>query len=226
MIRATIDKPVTLAMIAAGVLVFGVISFTRLSLDLLPDISYPTLTVRSEFPGSSSREVENLVTRPLEERLGVAGGLKRMLSISRAGEAEIILQFAWDENMDLKIMDIREKLDLYQGPESAKTPRIIRYDPREEPVVRLAIHGLDSTLLFKEGERLKRDLEPLPGIAKVDISGAESEELLVEVDINKLRRHGISLEKVSTTIQEQNVNTASGVLETDGGNYVVRIVTS
>ena len=121
--------------------VFGFVAFNRLATDLLPDITYPSITVQTEFPDTAPQEVENLVTRPVEEAVGVLRGLQTIHSVSRAGVSEVTLEFEWGSDMDALSMEVREKIDRLILPEGCEDPIILRFDPSLEPVVRLALHG-------------------------------------------------------------------------------------
>ncbi|MEZ4430728.1 MAG: efflux RND transporter permease subunit, partial [Nannocystaceae bacterium] len=129
--RFTVTRPVAVLMVFFAVMVFGFFSAFRLPLNLMPDISYPRLTVRTEYPGAAPAEVENNVSRPLEEFLGVVTGLTRISSVSRGGYSDVILEFAWDTDMDDANQDVLEKLDAVKPglPEEIKQPLILRYDP-------------------------------------------------------------------------------------------------
>ena len=129
-------RRVTVTMFTLAVLLFGFVSLSRLKVNLLPDLSYPTLTVRVELPGSAPLEVENLITRPVEEAVGIIRNVRQVRSVSRSGQSDVTLEFAWGTDMDLAGIDVREKLDLLQLPLEAKRPLLLRFDPASEPVMR------------------------------------------------------------------------------------------
>ena len=106
-----VRRPVAVTMVVLAVVVFGYISYQRLSLNLMPDITYPTLTVRTEYSGNAPEEVELAISRPLEETLGVVNNLVSISSISRSGMSDIIIEYDWNTDMNLAIQDIREKLE-------------------------------------------------------------------------------------------------------------------
>src|SRR5262245_6109601 len=112
LVDGSIRRPVTVLMIVLGVAVFGVVALSRLAVELLPDMSYPTLTIRTDLPDAAPEDVEQFVTRPIEEGVGVVPGLTRLRSASRAGQSEVTLEFATGTRMDLAALSVREKLDL------------------------------------------------------------------------------------------------------------------
>ena len=140
----TTRRPVAILMAVMAVCVFGWVSYKRLALTLMPDISYPTLTVRTEYPGTAPEEIENLVSRPLEQELGVVPRLVRIHSISQAGQSDVILEFAWDADMNSVAQDIREKVDRVLLPDDAERPLLLRYDPSLDPILRFGLHGPQS----------------------------------------------------------------------------------
>jgi len=119
-IDLSIRRRVTISMVTLAIVIFGFVSFDRLEVTLLPDLTYPTLTVRTEYPGSAPIEVESLVTKPVEEALGVVKNLIEIRSISRSGQSDVILEFAWGADMDQGRLDVREKLDALQLPLEVK----------------------------------------------------------------------------------------------------------
>src|SRR5258705_1167141 len=137
----SLKRRVTVSMCAVALVIFGVVAFTRLPINLLPDISYPTLTVETRYPGAAPAEIESLVSRPLEEAVGVVAGVQRITSVSRPGLSQVTLEFAWGRNMDFAALDIREKLDLVRLPREAEKPIVLRLDPGNDPILRLYLSG-------------------------------------------------------------------------------------
>jgi hydrophobic/amphiphilic exporter-1 (mainly G- bacteria), HAE1 family len=223
-IRISIRRPVTMAMIFMGAVVFGMKSYQELSLNLMPDLSYPALTVRSEYAEAAPEEVESFVTRPLEEALSTVSNLVEIRSVSSAGLSEIILEFWWGTDMDLVSLDVREKMDRVFLPEEVSRPTILRYNPAMDPVLRLGIYGdQDLFTLRRVAEKeLKPEVEGLPGIASVKVKGGLEEEVLVEVDEARLARLGINMEQVAQRLWQENINLAGGSLREGRAEYLVR----
>ncbi|MEJ2628477.1 MAG: efflux RND transporter permease subunit, partial [bacterium] len=115
-------RRVTIAMFTFAVILFGMVSFSRLKINLLPNLTYPTLTVRTTYPGAAPAEIENLISKPIEETLGVVKNLKRISSISRSGQSDVLLEFNWGTNMDYAGLDVREKLDALELPLEIQRP--------------------------------------------------------------------------------------------------------
>ena len=152
-IAACIRRPVSVAMFTVAACVFGLVALGRLPVNLLPEISYPTLTVETRMPGAAPIEVETLVTRPVEEAASVVPGLRRVTSRSRAGSSEVTLEFVWDTNMDFAGLDVREKLDGVLLPEDAERPRLLRFDPASDAIIRLGVSGDLPLSTIRSGRR-------------------------------------------------------------------------
>ncbi|MGD9253232.1 MAG: efflux RND transporter permease subunit, partial [Holophagae bacterium] len=226
-----VDRPVAILMVFLATVVFGFFSFLRLPVSLMPELSYPTLTVRTEYPGAAPEEVENDVSRPIEEALGVVGGLRRISSISRAGVSDVVLEFSWGIEMTEAIQDTLEKLDLVFLPDEAERPLILRFDPTLDPVLELSLSGEGVQFEGDEGLRrlrrlselqIKRALEPIKGVAAVRVRGGLEEEIHVLVEADRLRHTGLSTDDVIRRLAEENINVAGGTLREGRTEYMVR----
>ncbi len=233
LIDFAIRRRVTVVMCTVAIALFGLVSLTRLKVNLLPDLSYPTLTIRTELPGAAPLELETLVTRPVEEAVSIIRNVRQVRSVSRAGQSDVTLEFVWGTDMDLAGIDVREKLDLLQLPLEAKRPLLLRFDPSSEPVLRLAfldkgdksrdesVERLKSLRRFAE-DRLKPDLEAVEGSAAVKVSGGFEDEVQVFVDQQKLAQLGLSIDAVTRRIRAENVNLSGGRLEQGTQRFLVR----
>lgn len=233
-VEFAIRRRVTILMLTVALLLFGVVSLLRLKVDLLPDLSYPTLTIRTELPGSAPLEVENLITRPVEEAVGIIRNVRHVRSVSRSGQSDVTLAFAWGTDMDLAGIDVREKLDLLLLPLEAKRPLLLRFDPASEPVMRLALTDkanvttadaaqarLRDLRRFAE-DRLKPELESVEGSAAVKVSGGYEDEIQIYVDQQKLAQLGLSIDTVTRRVRAENVNLSGGRLEQGTQRFLVR----
>jgi len=225
------NRPVAVLMIFTALMVFGFFSYRRLPVTLMPELNYPKLTIRTEYPGAAPEEVENEISRPIEEALGVIGGLKRISSISRAGVSDVVLEFLWGTDMNRALQDVLEKLDLVFLPSEAERPLILRFDPTEDPIMELSLSGMRERYRGDAGLRrlrrlaelqVKRALEPLPGVAAVRVRGGLEEEYHVLLDLRALARLGISVEWVINRLRQENINLAGGTLQKGRAEYMVR----
>ncbi|MGH8019705.1 MAG: efflux RND transporter permease subunit, partial [Opitutaceae bacterium] len=220
----TTTRPVAILMVVLATAVFGWVSYNRLALTLMPDISYPTLTVRTEFPGTAPEEMETLISRPLEQELGIVPKLVQISSISQAGQSDLILEFDWDADMATVAQDIREKVDRVNLPDDVERPLLLRYDPSLDPIMRLGLYGPQSLfeLRYLAENEIKRDLESISGIAAVKVKGGLEEEFLVALDEQKLALLGLDINTVNNRLAAGNVNLPGGNLREGQTEYLVR----
>ena len=142
-------RPVTILVFFIAAVVFGVVAFRDLAVDLLPEITYPSLTVKTEFEGTAPSEVESLITKPIETAVGVVNNVVRVISSSRSDTSEVTLEFGWDTNMDMAALDVRERLDMVVLPDDAERPVLLRYDPSLDPIMRLGLYGDEDLIRLR-----------------------------------------------------------------------------
>ena len=220
----SVKRPVTVSMLTVAVVLFGLVAFERLPINLLPDLSYPSLTVETRFPGAAPAEVESLITRRVEEAVGILAGVRRISSRSRPGLSQVTLEFAWGREMSLAALDVRQKVDLVQLPKEAEKPTILRFDPASDPILRLYLTHDPNLyrLRYVAEELLKKDLESLDGVAAVKVSGGLEEEIQVRVDEGKLALVGLKPADLQGVLARENVNQAGGSLYEEEARYLVR----
>ncbi len=233
LVEIATERRVTIAMFVVAILLFGAVSLSRLKLNLLPDLSYPTLTVRTELTGGAPLEIENLLTKPIEEAVGVIKNVRLVRSVSRSGQSDVILEFVWGTDMDIAGVDVREKLDLLELPLEASRPLLLRFDPSSEPIIRMALvpeaesetgeARLKYLRRFAE-DRLKTDFESVEGTAAVKISGGYEDEIQITVDQKKLAQLGLSVTEVAQRVRAENVNLSGGRLEEGSQRFLVRTI--
>jgi len=235
LIEIATERRVTIVMLMVAIALFGIVSLSRLKLNLLPDISYPTVTVRTELTGAAPEEVENLLTKSIEEAVGVIRNVRLVRSVSRSGQSDVTLEFLWGTDMDIAGVDVREKLDILNLPLEASRPLLLRFDPASEPIMRLG-------LLYREGadidpevaearlkilrrlaeDRIKTELEAEEGTAAVKVSGGLEDEIEIRVDQQKLSQLGLSIDQIAARIRAENVNLSGGRLEEGDQRFLVR----
>ena len=238
----TTDRPVAVLMVFVALVVFGYFSLGQLPVTLMPDMSYPTLTVRTEYPGAAPEEVENDISRGIEEQLGVISGLSEISSISRAGISDVILEFSWGSSMSDAIQNTLEKLDTVRLPRGAEKPLLLHYDPSLDPVMELSLSfgeasdvsssEVDPSTRESDARRLrrlaelqvKRSLEPVKGVAAVRVRGGLEEEIHVLVDATELQRSNLSMNQVVSRLSAENINAAGGRIREGEAEYMVRTI--
>ena len=231
LISSVVERPVTVTMITVALLLFGLVALTRMPVELLPELGYPSITVQTEYPDAAPAEVEELVTRPIEELVGAVPGLVAVESTSREGVSEVVLDFAWGTRIDDAMADVREKLDRVRLPVESERPVVLRYDPSQEPILRLALvaEAADGVTNFRAlrdlaDEDVKQVLEKLDGVAAVQLHGGDEEEVVVELDPERLAALGIDGAEVTAAIGADNINRPGGGLTDEGNRYLIRTV--
>ncbi len=225
-VKFSINHPVTVFMFTVAAVIFGFISYSKLNLNLLPKISYPTLTIRTEYPGTAPSEIENIISKPIEETCGVVDNVVRISSVSRAELSEVTVEFAWHANMDFATLKLREKLDLLRLPVGATKPVILRYDPNQEPIMKLGLTGsTDLARIRYIAEReVKQALESVEGVAACSISGGLEDEIHIDLDEQKLSLLNIPITTVANRLDQENVNLSAGILRQKDSQFLVRTV--
>lgn len=220
----TVTRPVAITMVVITVLVFGWASLKKLRLNLLPDISYPTITVRTQYPGAAPEDVEERVSEKLQDSLATTPNLVRIWSVSRAEVSDIVLEFTWGTRVTFAMQDVREKLDRVFLPSEAEKPILLRYDPNLDPILRIGVSGEPNLRKLRRVVRddLKRELEGLPGVAAVRLRGGLEDEVRVAVNTQEIVKRNIPLELVARRLREENLNSALGKLEEGDTEFLVR----
>jgi len=226
LVKFSINRPVSIFMFTVAAVIFGFISYSRLNLNLLPTISYPTLTIKTEYPGTAPSEIENIISKPIEETCGVVDNVIRISSVSRAELSEVTVEFAWNTNMDFATLKLREKLDLLRFPMTATKPVILRYDPNQEPIMKLGLTGEGDLgrIRYTAEREVKQALESIEGVAACSISGGLEDEIHIDINEQKLSLLNIPITTVASRLSQENVNLSAGILKQKDSQYLVRTV--
>ncbi len=226
-------RRVTVGMTTLTLVLFGLIALAGLKVNLLPDLSYPTLTVRTEYEGAAPIEIESLVSQPVEEALGVVKNVRRIHSVSRTGQSDVVLEFTWGTDMEMASLETRDKLDVLTLPLESKKPVLLRFNPSTDPIMRLGLTGA-STGGFNEAElkqlrrfaddELKKRLEPVTGVAAVKVGGGLEDEIDVALDQQKLAQLGLTVADVVARLRSENVNVSAGRIDEGSQRYLVRTI--
>src|SRR5690606_36070661 len=195
-----------------------------LKVNLLPDLSYPTWTARTEYTGAAPSEIETLITEPVEEAVGVVKNLRTMKSVSRTGQSDVVLEFAWGTDMDQAGLEVRDKMESLQFPLEAEAPVLLRFNPSTQPIMRLVLSPTEAgdeeeavrqlmELRRYADDDLKKRLEPVEGVAAVKVGGGLEDEVQVDIDQRKLAQLNIPIVTVISRLQQENINISGGRLE-------------
>ena len=227
-------RPVAVSMFMIALAVLGVVSFTKLRTDLLPEISYPTLTVRTTYKGAAPEDVEDRVSERIQEALSTLPHIVRTTSLSRAETSDVVLDFEWGTSMTFAVQDVRDRLDSVVLPRDAERPLILRYDPNLDPILRIGITLPEGKkfagdkkrelihLRWLAEKRIKRELETIPGIAAVQVRGGLQEEIRIRVDPFKMAAQNLDPALLGTRLAQENLNASGGLIREGSSEYLVR----
>ncbi|MBW2262613.1 MAG: efflux RND transporter permease subunit, partial [Deltaproteobacteria bacterium] len=221
-----ISHPVTTVMITICVIILGVVALMRLRLDLLPDIDFPSISIYTTYDGVGPEEIENLITRPVEEAVATVPGVEKIESVSLEGRSRISLRFTWGTSLDTAIDDVRTRVERIRDvlPEDASTPTVFSFDVAAFPVMFMGVGGTLGPYEMRQfvEKTVKYRLERLEGVASLNIRGGYRREIQVNLDAERLEASGISPVDVVDALKRANRNVAGGVVEESTSNVLVR----
>jgi HAE1 family hydrophobic/amphiphilic exporter-1 len=214
----SLRRPVTVIMFFVSMLVIGLIAAVRLPLEQFPELNAPFIFVDLPYPGSTPQEVETSLIRPVEEALSTLEGIKTLNSISRADGGNVFIEFSdWDRDIEVIASEARERIDAIRGdlPDDFQRYQVLKFSTSDEAILRVRLASQRD--LTKEYDllevKLARRLERLPGVARVDISGATPSEIEVAIDPDRLSAHGLSLNELAMKLQAVNFSVSAGTIE-------------
>jgi hydrophobic/amphiphilic exporter-1 (mainly G- bacteria), HAE1 family len=227
--RLAIQRPVTMFMLSAIVMLIGGISLARLPVDLMPDVSFPSITVRVTYPGVGPLEMEELVTRPIEQALSAVAGLERIESTSQEGSSRVTLNLVWGTDLNEAADDVRNRLDRVRGrlPEEADAPIMFKFDASAAPIMGVGVEStegnLDRVRLREIAEHdLSQRLERVPGVAAVTVEGGLRRQIHVELSKEKIRALNLPVSRVVNLLRTENQNIPLGEIDEGDRTFLVR----
>jgi len=223
--RFSVQRPIITIMVTLILIVLGSVSLGRLQIDMLPDIELPTLSIRTDYEGASPEVMERLVTRIIEEIVATVPGVEEITSTSAEGRSHVRVSFVWGTEIDTAAIDVQSKLEdeINELPDDIVRPRIRKFDIASFPVVLLGVSSnLDPVELTELIEvRIRYRFARLPGVAQVDLWGGFDREVRVEVDPDRLKAVGVSLDRVLEAVRDANLDLPAGKIEQ--GRYEVTL---
>lgn len=226
--KAAVHRPVLTTMVFLGLIILGAVSFTRLQVDLLPEIDFPSISVVTSYEGAGPEEVETLITRPMEQAVSTIEGIDRIESLSAEGRSRVALRFVWGTNLDTALNDVRAAVERAKSrlPEDADNPVVYKFNLGSFPILYLGLSGeLDEPALRQLAEQdLGPRLERIEGVARVDVRGGLKREIHVLLDAERLEALNLAPQTVVQALRQQNRNTPAGVVEQFDDNILLRSI--
>ena len=224
--RFAVHRPVLTIMLCLIVIILGSVSFRRLPIDLMPDITYPTLSITTEYENASPEEVEELISRLIEEAMSAVPGVEEVTSVSAEGRSNVRVTFAWGTDLDAAANDIRDRLDriIPRLPEDAERPRLRKFDLASFPILILGAASNLDPIQMRDiiDNQVKYRIERIPGVASLDVHGGLNREIHVNLNAEKLKALGLPIDQVLNRIEEQNINLPAGSIEQGQMDITIR----
>ncbi|MFO7705106.1 MAG: efflux RND transporter permease subunit [Halopseudomonas sp.] len=223
----SLKKRVTMSMVVLVIVILGMISFTKLGLDMLPDMDYPYITVITTYSGVSSEDIEQNVTRPVEQWVSTVSNIKKLTSVSLEGQSVVMIEFEWGVNLDFAAQDVRDTIGMYSQflPDGADEPFVMKFNFSQMPIIAYGITGGDMNLSklrdYIDNEVATR-LERIEGVASTAVFSPEMNEILVRVDKGKLESRGLNIGQVEGAIQASNINLPAGYMTENHQEFLLR----
>lgn len=224
--HTAIRRPITMYMICGVIILLGAISLTRLPVDLMPDVTYPSITVRVSYAGVGPLEMEELVARPIEQAVSAVAGLEQINSTSSEGSATVRLNFAWGTNLNAAADDVRSRVDRIRArlPEDADAPILFKFDASSMPIMSVGVEGnLDRVTLREMAQnQLSPRMERVAGVAAVSVEGGLRRQIRVELSKEKIAALDLPVDRVTSLLRAENQNTPLGEIDEGDSTYLLR----
>ncbi len=229
MVKFSVRHPVSITMLIGVLVVLGFVSLSKMGLDLMPDVTFPSVTVITKYEGAAPEEVENMVTKPIEEAVSRINGVKRVYSVSYEGVSMVTVEFEWGKDLDFAAQDVRDRIGFIEKylPRDADKPFVVKFDMSMMPVLEVTVASdkrSPEEIKRLMDDRVKPFLEKIDGVAQVQVFGGRDREVWVEIAPAKLVYYGLSLDDVSRALMMANLNMPAGHIERGTKEYTIRII--
>ena len=224
--RFSVKKPVTITMIILIVIVLGIVSYSKLQIDLLPKMELPYVMVQTSYEGAGPEEIESIISRPLEQTLATVENIENIISISNEGSSILLLEFAFNTDMDEIMIQVREKTDIIKGflPDGTSSPLVLKMDPNALPIIQLAVSGKgDLHTIQKIAEDvISPRLERIEGTASANVSGGLKQEVEIMLKEEMIKGYNLTPSYIAQILQAENLNMPGGTVKKGNNELTVR----
>jgi HAE1 family hydrophobic/amphiphilic exporter-1 len=221
-----VRRPILTSVIFLIIIILGAVSLSRLSIDLMPEVTFPSISVVTSYGNVGPREMEELVTRPIEEALAAVQGVEEITSTSTEGTSMVRVAFGWGTDLDVAANDIRDRIDRVLGrlPDDIERPMIRKFDLSAFPIMILGVSGSMNPLDLRQivEDQVKYRLERVPGVAAVDIWGGLMREIHVDLKAAQLKALGLSTDQILAALGNENRNIPAGLYEKGDSEVLIR----
>ncbi len=224
---SAVKKPITTALMFVAIAIFGIFSFITLPIDLFPHIEGNTIMVMTSYAGASASDIENNISKPIENTLNSVSYLKHISSASRENVSVVTLEFQYGRDIDVATNDVRDKLEMIKTalPDGAGNPVIFKFSSDDIPILILSVTAKESMPgLYKiMDEKIVNELARVNGVGSVSVSGIPKREIMVLCDPYKLDAYNLTIESISSTISSENRNIPAGSIEVGSNTFSMRV---
>ncbi len=224
----SVNRKVTTAMLAMILVVLGFLAYTRLGLDFFPDIEFPTVSVVTSYRGASPEDIENTITKPLEQIINSISRVKKVNSLTVEGASVIMVEFEWGTNLDFAAQDIRDQVGLYRNylPKDASDPLVFKFNLGQIPVMFGGVVAKMPTVELKEliEDEVAPRLERIDGVASAQVFSMDVREIMVDIDKTALESRNISLDQVLLALRMENLNLPAGRIIERHSEFLLRTI--
>ena len=222
----SVNRKVTISMLTGIIVLFGMVAYFQLGLDLMPELDYPVVAVVTRYHGVASEDIENLITRRVEEICSTVQRVKKISSTSQEGVSSVLVELEWGTNLDFTAQDIREKLKMIEMfmPADADDPMVVKFDPSQMPVLVYGITGIDDTMLLRKylEDNITPRLERIEGVAAAMTLGGLKREINIYIDKSRLEAYKLSMDDVTRMLMFSNMNVSAGHVTSGHKEYMIR----
>lgn len=226
LIGFSIRRPVTTVMFYVALMILGMVSLSKMSTDLFPAISFPTISINTRYSGAGPEEIERLITIPIERAVATVNRLESITSTSEEERSRVRVHFAWGTDLETAANDIRANLDRVRRrlPDGADTPTVFKFDSTAMPIMTLGLSGEmdEGDLRDLAEDDLSYQLQKIPGVASVEVRGGRGREIRVTLKQSRLQALGITVDQISNVINAENSNLPAGYLAVGPGDFLLR----
>lgn len=226
--RFSVKKPVTITMMILIVIVLGVVSLSKLQIDLLPQMELPYVMVQTSYPGAGPEEIENLVTKPLEQTVATVENIEAVISYSNEGSSILLMQFGFGTDMDDIMLQLRENIDLIEGylPDGTTSPIVAKLDPNSMPIIQLAVSSNGSIVTTQKiaEDVISPRIERVEGTASAGVSGGLEQEVEIILKEEALKGYRLNSTYIAQMIQAANINLPGGTVKKGSNELTVRTI--
>ena len=225
--ESAVKKPITTVLVFVAIVLLGLFAYSRLAIDLLPEIETNQLTVMTSYGGASSSDIETNITEPLENALNAVEGLKKITSKSQDNISIITLEFEYGGNIDESTSDIRDKIELVKSalPDGADNPIIFKFSTDMIPVIFYSVTARESINALEKilDEQVANPLQRIDGVGTVMIAGAPKREIQINAIPERLESYNLTIEQLASAIQQENVNIPGGTMNVGSQTFSLRL---